>query len=245
MQIPFAHLAGGPLEPLQPLAAGLAAAAYFQRVRHLSRQGRPVPLWRQLAFYSGLTLIVATLVSPIGHVSQELLFAHMIAQPAKKLLFMGCEIAQRREWNHDTSLDWHLLDSLPHAELQRWVEDLNKAYWTIPALHELDFSPEGFEWIDCCDSENSVVSLVRKAKSGQMVAVALSYTPVPRHNYAIGVPRGGHWIEVLNSDAKIYGGSGQGNMGGVDAAPIPLHGRKWSVNLTLPPLGAVFLLSEA
>ena len=175
----------------------------------------------------------------------RLLFAHMVAQPAKKLLFMGCEIAQRREWNHDASLDWNLLDALPHAELQRWVEDLNKAYRTIPALHELDFLPDGFEWIDCCDSENCVVSLIRKAKSGQMVAVALSYTPVPRHNYAIGVPRGGHWTEVLNSDAKIYGGSGQGNMGGVDAAPIPLHGRKWSVNLTLPPLGAVFLLSEA
>ncbi|HYU26042.1 MAG TPA: alpha amylase C-terminal domain-containing protein, partial [Thermoanaerobaculia bacterium] len=175
----------------------------------------------------------------------RLLFAHMVAQPAKKLLFMGCEIAQRREWNHDASLDWNLLDALPHAELQRWVEDLNKAYRTIPALHELDFSPDGFEWIDCCDSENCVVSLIRKAKSGQMVAVVLSYTPVPRHNYAIGVPRGGHWTEVLNSDAKIYGGSGQGNMGGVDAAPIPLHGRKWSVNLTLPPLGAVFLLSEA
>src|SRR5436190_10814389 len=143
----------------------------------------------------------------------RLLFAHMYSQPGKKMMFMGCEIAQRREWNHDTSLDWHLLDSLPHAELQRWVEDLNKAYRTIAALHELDFSPEGFEWIDCCDSENCVVSLIRKAKSGQMVAVALSYTPVPRHNYAIGIPRGGHWAEVLNSDAKIYGGSGQGNMG--------------------------------
>ena len=174
----------------------------------------------------------------------RLLFAHMAAQPAKKLLFMGCEIAQRREWNHDTSLDWNLLDAPPHAELQRWVEDLNKAYRTIPALHELDFSPDGFEWIDCCDSENCVVSLIRKAKSGQTVVAVLSYTPVPRHNYAIGVPRGGHWTEVLNSDAKIYGGSGQGNMGGVEAAPIPLHGRKWSVNLTLPPLGAVFLLSE-
>ena len=175
----------------------------------------------------------------------RLLLAHMVSQPAKKLLFMGGEIAQWREWNHDASLDWHLLDSTPHAELQRWVEDLNKAYRTMPALHELDFSPDGFEWIDCCDSENSVVSLIRKSKSGeQIVLVVLSYTPVPRHNYAIGVPRGGHWAEVLNSDAKLYGGSGQGNLGGVDAAPIPLHGRKWSVNLTLPPLGAVFLLSE-
>ena len=174
----------------------------------------------------------------------RLLFAHMAAQPAKKLLFMGGEIAQWREWNHDTSLDWHLLDNVPNATLQRWVEDLNKAYRTTPALHELDFSPEGFEWIDCCDSDNSVVSLIRKSKSGQVVLVVLSYTPIARHNYAVGVPRGGHWREMLNSDAEIYGGSGQGNLGGVDAAPIPLHGRKWSVNLTLPPLGAVFLLSE-
>ena len=174
----------------------------------------------------------------------RLLFAHMAAQPAKKLLFMGGEIAQWREWNHDTSLDWHLLDTVQHATLQRWVEDLNKAYRTTPALHELDFSPDGFEWIDCCDSENSVVSLMRKAKDGQTVVVALNYTPLPRYNYAIGVPHGGHWREMLNSDADIYGGSGQGNMGGVDAAPIPLHGRKWSVNLTLPPLGAVFLVNE-
>src|ERR1043165_8486402 len=174
----------------------------------------------------------------------RLLFAHMFAQPAKKLMFMGGEIAQWREWNHDTSLDWHLLDNVPNATLQRWVEDLNKAYRTTPALHELDFSPEGFEWIDCCDSDNSVVSLIRKSKSGQVVLVVLSYTPMARHNYAVGVPRGGHWREMLNSDAEIYGGSGQGNLGGVDAAPIPLHGRKWSVNLTLPPLGAVFLLSE-
>ncbi|HKS23402.1 MAG TPA: 1,4-alpha-glucan branching protein GlgB [Thermoanaerobaculia bacterium] len=173
----------------------------------------------------------------------RLLFAHMVAQPAKKLLFMGGEIAQWREWNHDTSLDWHLLDTVEHAELQRWVEDLNKAYRTIPALHELDFSPDGFEWIDCCDSENSVVSLMRKSKSGDVVVIALSYTPLPHHNYAIGVPYGGQWQEILNSDAKIYGGSGQGNMGSVEAAPIPLHGRKWSVNLTLPPLGAVFLHS--
>jgi 1,4-alpha-glucan branching enzyme len=174
----------------------------------------------------------------------RVLFAHMVAQPAKKLLFMGGEIAQWREWNHDTSLDWHLLDGVQHAELQRWVEDLNKTYRTIPALHELDFSPDGFEWIDCCDSENSVVSLIRKSKSDDVVLVALNYTPLPRHNYAVGVPRGGHWREILNSDAAMYGGSGQGNMGGVEAAPIPLHGRKWSVTLTLPPLSAVFLRSE-
>ena len=147
---------------------------------------------------------------------------------------------------HETSLDWHLLDYLPHATLQRWVEDLNHAYRDVPALHELDMSPEGFDWIDCCDTENSVVSLVRKSKSrpDKQVVIVLSFTPVPRHNYQIGVPRGGRWKEILNSDAEVYGGSGQGNMGGVDAAPIPLHGRKWSVTLTLPPLGALFLVND-
>jgi len=171
----------------------------------------------------------------------RLLFAHMYSQPAKKLIFMGGEFGQWREWNHDASLDWNLLDAEPNAGLQRWVEDLNKAYRDIPALHELDFSPEGFEWIDCCDTENSIVVLMRKSKSDQPVIVAMNFTPMTRYNYQAGVPTGGLWSEVLNSDAVIYGGSGQGNMGGVDAAPIPLHGRKWSVNLTLPPQGAVFL----
>ncbi len=176
----------------------------------------------------------------------RLLFAHMYSQPGKKLLFMGAEIGQWSEWNHDVSIEWHLLDSLPHAELQRWVEDLNRTYRDTPALHELDTSPEGFDWIDCCDTENSVVSLLRRGKSRpeEEVVVVLNFTPVPRHNYMIGVPRGGHWREILNSDAPLYGGSGQGNLGGVDAAPIPLHGRRWSVNLTLPPLGAVFLMPD-
>ncbi len=176
----------------------------------------------------------------------RLLFAHMYSQPAKKLMFMGGEFGQWREWNHDASLDWSLLDAPPNAGLHRWVEDLNKAYRDIPALHELDFSPEGFEWIDCHDAENSIAVLLRKSKlhPEQPVIVALNFTPLPRYNYMIGVPSGGHWVEVLNSDALLYGGSGQGNMGGVDAAPIPLHGRKWSVNLTLPPLGAVFLMSD-
>ncbi|HEY8130652.1 MAG TPA: 1,4-alpha-glucan branching protein GlgB [Thermoanaerobaculia bacterium] len=176
----------------------------------------------------------------------RLLLAHMYSQPGKKLLFMGGEIAQWREWNHDASLDWWLLDYLPHAELQRWVEDLNRTYRDVQSLHELDTHAHGFEWIDCCDTENSIVSLLRKSHSNpeQFVAVVLNFTPVPRHNYAIGVPAGGYWREILNSDAPLYGGSGQGNMGGVDAAPIPLHGRRWSVTLTLPPLGAVFLMNE-
>jgi 1,4-alpha-glucan branching enzyme len=176
----------------------------------------------------------------------RLLFAHMYSQPGKKLLFMGIEIGQWREWNHDQSLDWNLLAFPMHVSLQRWLEDLNKAYRDIPAMHELDFDPAGFEWIDCCDTEQCVVSLLRRSQSrpDQIVVVALNFTPMPRHNYAIGVPRPGRWREILNSDAPIYGGSGQGNMGGVDAAPIPLHGRRWSVNLTIPPLGAVFLMSE-
>ncbi len=178
--------------------------------------------------------------------SLRLLFAHMYANPGKKLLFMGGDIGQYREWNHDAQLDWDLLEHPPHAGLNRWLEDLNKAYRDIPAMHELDMAPEGFEWIDCCDAEASIVSLMRRSKSNpdELVAVALNFTPLERHNYQIGVPRGGHWREVLNSDAVLYGGSGQGNMGGVDAVPIPLHGRKWSVTLTLPPLGAVFLLAE-
>ena len=176
----------------------------------------------------------------------RLLFADMYSQPGKKLLFMGGEFGQWREWNHDASLDWWLLDYSPHAALQRWVEDLARTYREIPALHEIDTSGEGFEWIDCCDTENSIVSLIRKSRSNpdQSVIVALNFTPIPRHNYMVGVPAGGPWREILNSDAPLYGGSGQGNMGGVEAAPIPLHGRRWSVNLTLPPLGAVFLMNE-
>jgi 1,4-alpha-glucan branching enzyme len=173
----------------------------------------------------------------------RLLFAHMYSQPAKKLMFMGGEFGQFREWNHDAALDWNELDSIPNATLQRWVEDLNKAYRDVPAMHELDLSPGGFEWIDCCDTENSIIVLMRKSSSQpeQPVVAALNFTPLPRYNYMVGVPFGGHWAEMLNSDSTIYGGSGQGNMGGVDAAPIPLHGRRWSVSLTLPPLGAVFL----
>jgi 1,4-alpha-glucan branching enzyme len=176
----------------------------------------------------------------------RLLFAHMYSQPGKKLMFMGGEIGQYREWNHDASLDWDLLDDPMHAALNRWVEDLNKAARDIPALHELDMSPDGFEWIDCCDTENSVVVLMRRSSSKpeEHLVVAMNFTPIPRHNYQVGLPAPGRWTEVLNSDATLYGGSGQGNMGGVDAAPIRLHGRKWSAALTLPPLGAVFLMNE-
>ncbi|HXG57516.1 MAG TPA: alpha amylase C-terminal domain-containing protein, partial [Thermoanaerobaculia bacterium] len=177
----------------------------------------------------------------------RLLLAHMYAQPGKKLLFMGGEIGQWREWNHETSLDWNLLEFPIHDSLRRWVEDLNRFHRDTPAMHELDTDPAGFEWIDCNDTENSVVSLLRRSRSRpeEIVVVALNFTPLPRHNYRIGVPAGGYYREALNSDASIYGGSGQGNLGGCEAVPVPLHGRRWSMTLTLPPLGAVFFVSES
>lgn len=171
----------------------------------------------------------------------RLLFGYMYAQAAKKLLFMGGEFGQWQEWSHDRSLDWHLLDYPMHSGLQQWVADLNKIYRTEPALHELDFSWEGFEWIDCNDGEQSTISLIRKAKSTDDVVLAVAnFTPVPRYNYRIGVPKDGFWQELINSDAGDYGGSGVGNFGGVQAEAIPCHDRSYSVNLILPPLGIVF-----
>ncbi len=175
----------------------------------------------------------------------RLLFAYMMAQPGKKLLFMGGEFGQWREWNHDTSLDWHLLDFPPHAGLQRWVADLNRLYREEPALHLQEFSPEGFRWIDCNDHVHSALSLIRiGAAPGDEIIGAFNFTPVPRHNYRVGAPTAGFWEERLNSDARDYGGSGQGNLGGIEAAPLPSHGFRYSLNLVLPPLGAVFLKAE-
>ena len=175
----------------------------------------------------------------------RLLFGYMTATPGKKLLFMGCEFGQWREWDHDESLDWHLLDQAPHQGVQRLVGDLNRLYREEPVLHELDCDPEGFEWIDASDSQQSVLSFLRKAKSSDdLILVVANFTPVPRANYRVGVPRGGVWQEILNSDAKDYGGSGQGNLGGLETVPIPYHGRPQSLNVTLPPLGIVFLKSE-
>jgi len=169
------------------------------------------------------------------------LFGYMYAQPGKKLLFMGGEFGQRREWNHDAALDWDLLDYPLHGGLQRWVGDLNRFYRREPALHELDCEPRGFEWIDCGDTESSVVSLMRQGKSSPAIVLAVcNFTPVPRQNYRIGAPRGGFWRETLNSDADIYGGSGMGNAGGADADSTPQHGRPFSLSLTLPPLSVVF-----
>ena len=175
----------------------------------------------------------------------KLLFGYMYAQPAKKLLFMGGEFGQRSEWNHDHSLEWHLLQYEPHRGLQRWVKDLNHLYQTEPALHEWDFEPKGFEWIDCNDNQSSTISLIRKGKStDDILLVVCNFTPVPRLDYRVGVPRGGVWREVLNSDAKEYGGSGLGNLGGVEASRVRVHGRPYCLNLLLPPLAAVFFKSD-
>ena len=172
----------------------------------------------------------------------RLLYGYMYAQPGKKLLFMGGEFGQWNEWYHEESLHWHLLEYPLHASLQRWVEDLNKLYKHKGALHQLDFDPAGFEWIDCNDSQNSGLSFIRKGYSQKdTVLTVCNFTPVPRYNYRVGVPTGGYWREILNSDAKEYGGSGHGNLGGMEASPVPFHGRPYSLNLTLPPLAAIFL----
>jgi 1,4-alpha-glucan branching enzyme len=175
----------------------------------------------------------------------RLLFSYMYAQPGKKLLFMGGEFGQWNEWYHEVSLDWHLLEYPPHSGVQQWVKDLNRLYRDEQCLYELDFHPDGFEWIDCSDSQGSILNLLRKGRAIEdIVLVALNFTPVPRFNYRVGVPRGGYWRELLNSDSREYGGSGHGNLGGIEASPIPFHGRPYSLTLTLPPLGAVFFKNE-
>jgi len=172
----------------------------------------------------------------------RLLFGYMWAQTGKKLLFMGGEFAQWREWNHEESLDWHLLENAPHHGVQRWVEDLNRLYLDKPALSELDTEGTGFEWIDANDSAQSVLTFLRKGRAEQdVILVGCNFTPIPRPNYLVGVPRGGTWREILNSDAAVYGGSGWGNLGELDSLPISVHGRPRALNLTLPPLSCVFL----
>ncbi len=175
----------------------------------------------------------------------RLLFGYMFGEPGKKLLFMGGEFGQWNEWYHESSLDWHLLDFPAHQGMKRWVQDLNHLYRAEPALHQLDFSNNGFEWIDFHDADSSVLAFLRKPEtSNDIILVAANFTPVPRPNYRVGVPRPGYWKEVLNSDSRIYGGTGFGNFGGVDSSPIPSHGKYHSVSLVLPPLGIVFLKSE-
>jgi 1,4-alpha-glucan branching enzyme len=176
----------------------------------------------------------------------RLLFAWMYSQPGKKHLFMGSEIASLREWSHDASLDWHLAAEPASVGLARWLADLNRLYAEDPALHAGDANPDGFTWIDGSDSEHSVFAFTRQAGPETTPVVAIfNFTPVPRTNYRIGVPGGGFWREILNSDSGHYGGSGQGNFGGVEAAPVPLHGRTHSLTLTLPPLAALWFKADA
>ncbi|MBI4260310.1 MAG: alpha amylase C-terminal domain-containing protein, partial [Actinobacteria bacterium] len=173
------------------------------------------------------------------------LLAYMWAQSGKKLLFMGAEIGQYREWDHDGGLDWQLTESGRHAGVQRLVEDLNRMYRAEPALHELDSDGGGFEWIDANDNEASVITFLRRARSSDdLVLFAANLTPVPRHNYRIGVDREGLWREIMNTDAELYGGSGQGNLGGAESFPVPMHGRERSINVTLPPLACVLFKHE-
>jgi 1,4-alpha-glucan branching enzyme len=172
----------------------------------------------------------------------KLLLAYQFAHPGKKLLFMGGDFGQWNEWNHETSSDWHLLQSHFHSGLLRWVRDLNTFYRGQRSLHQVDFDAAGFEWVDCNDFERSVISFIRRAKEPTDVTlVVLNFTPIPRENYRVGAPLGGYWQECLNSDALLYSGSGQGNIGGVEAVPMPRHGRAYSLSLTLPPFGALFL----
>lgn len=170
----------------------------------------------------------------------RLLYGFMYGHPGKKLLFMGGEIGQWREWNHDTALDWHLLEHPMHSGIQHWVQDLNRNYRELSELHEVDYDWKGFEWIDCNDYIESVVSFVRYGKDrDSAVLFAYNFTPVPRYDYRIGVPWEGFWQEILNSDGRIYGGSGLGNFGGVNSDPVSHHGRSSSIRITLPPLAAV------
>ncbi len=170
----------------------------------------------------------------------RVLYGYMFAHPGKTMLFQGAEIGQAEEWSHDRSVDWKVLDYPLASGLQRWVRDLNTFVRGEPALHEIDFEAAGFDWIDCNDNEQSVISFVRwdRDRSRPVVCV-YNFTPVPRHNYRIGVPEPGTWEEALNSDAPLYGGSGQGNFGRVESSPVAAHGHDQSINITVPPLGAV------
>ena len=173
----------------------------------------------------------------------RLLLTYMWCQTGKKLLFMGGEFGQRREWNHDRSLDWHLLHEIPrHSQVQLLLSELNRLYQREPALHERDTGGNGLEWIVADDVENSVYAFVRHGQHiGAELLAVFNATPVPRYNYRIGLTRRGLWSEVINTDGEGFGGSNQGNFGSVEVAPVPAHGRPFSLNLTLPPLGALIL----
>ena len=171
----------------------------------------------------------------------RLLYGYQYGVPGKKLLFMGSELGDWREWSHEEGLHWELLDDERHAGICRWIRDLNELYRAEPALHELDADPAGFEWVQHEEAEISVVSFLRRSSTAEAMLVVCNFTPVPRHNLLVGVPTGGFWRERLNSDAVDYGGSGVGNQGGVEAQPVPSHGRPRTLTLTAPPLACVYL----
>jgi 1,4-alpha-glucan branching enzyme len=177
--------------------------------------------------------------------SLRLLFGYMWTHPGKKLLFMGGEFAQRREWQHDESLEWHVLQYPLHAGAQRWVRDLNHLYRSTPCLHEQDFGEAGFQWVDCDDADVSVIAFLRWGRGGDVALVVCNFTPVPREGYRLGVPRSGLWRERLNSDAGVYGGSGLGNLGGLHTSTLASHGHAQSLLMHLPPLAAVILTPDA
>jgi 1,4-alpha-glucan branching enzyme len=173
----------------------------------------------------------------------RLLLAYMYAHPGKKLLFMGSEFGQVREWIHEESLEWHVLQFWQHSGLQKWVKDLNRVYKENPAFYQKDYGWDGFEWIDANDSDNSIISFIRKSDK-EIILCVLNFTPIPRYNYKVGVYKKGRWTEILNSDAKEYFGSGLGNLGYKDAQEWSAHGKPYSLDITIPPLGAVFFRIE-
>jgi 1,4-alpha-glucan branching enzyme len=169
-------------------------------------------------------------------------FGFMFGHPGKKLLFMGGEFAQEREWNHDRSLDWHLLANPLHKGVQTLIRDLNRAYREIGALHQRDCEVGGFDWVVADDDMQSVIAFLRFGHdTDRPVLVVCNFTPVPRHGYRIGVPLPGFWREAINTDAQLYGGSNVGNLGGIHSEGLSAHGRPHSLSLTLPPLATVIL----
>jgi 1,4-alpha-glucan branching enzyme len=172
------------------------------------------------------------------------LYGYMWGHPGKKLLFMGAEFAQRREWTHEGELEWWVTALPEHSGVQRWIRDVNRVYRGEPSLHRIDFSADGFEWIDAGNAEMSVLAFIRKSADGPPVLVVTNFTPVPRHDFLVGIPERGVWREVLNSDARDYGGSGWGNLGRVESVPVSAHGRWDALNLQLPPLSTIMLRWE-
>ncbi|MES9849009.1 MAG: alpha amylase C-terminal domain-containing protein, partial [Candidatus Thiodiazotropha sp.] len=171
----------------------------------------------------------------------RLLYTYMFTYPGKKLLFMGSEFAQGREWNDSEALDWFLQEHPSHKGITALLTDLNKLYREQPILHQIEFEYPGFDWIDCHDSSQSILSYVRKDRDGNEILIILNFTPVPRENYRIGVNYPGNYSEIFNSDSEFYGGSNMGNGSGLVSEDIPWMGRNQSIALTLPPLGAILL----